>query len=396
MNEAVIDPILETAVNTGDMFCSQTIPNRCLKDTILIEVQPECADTLQCVLDDKVSRHQPLLLRNHKKLELPSEKSVTRGGFYMQQLELLVKSAPPNEYALLLIQCKDTALADEDNFFVANGVIDAGYRGVISALLYYRPGVTVILPGHLTIYLFPVKLRQSRLLPKNVLKHLDPIFKSIQVQPLSNSPSNYEKPVIPEFADISTVQQGQPLHRDSAEYHIDVPLTYKHIINPKRQEDAGYDICVPYNLYLKRNEFIKIVLPIIRDWDLQHPSINAYIFGRSSKSRSGIIVCPTAWPAGEHCKFYVYNLTGDDIRIRTGDRLAQVLLIDHNTQIHLKHNVLSNIAFPYAIRGKCGIPGVQWYFTKTLDLIATPSERGTRGFGSTDKETNDVDFLLKH
>lgn len=65
---------------------------------------------------------------------------------------------------------------------------------------------------------------------------------------------------------------------------------------PKRDEDAGYDIAMPYTAVLAPRENLHVRLPVAYAADAHAAA--PYVFGRSSCNLRGLIVLPTAWPPG--------------------------------------------------------------------------------------------------
>ncbi|AAG27245.1 dUTPase [Cercopithecine alphaherpesvirus 9] len=365
--------------------------NEYYRDEILLDVGMRNNSDFNCALDGDCGWNQPVVLWNRRKITLPSDEAMECGDFYIQRLDLGVKASTPNGYALLLLRCIHSNPDKNTDVFIANGVIDSGYRGRICAVLYYKKNVTIIRPGDLMVYLLPVKLATSYVLNVVYDNSLDPVL-------AEHMCVGKEKIAMKLFNDVNnaikTGEQCIKSHCNYTETHVPIRLIFSNtLFKSKRVEDAGYDVCAPFEITVPARTTIRVTVPFIQRLNVNN--MDAYIFGRSSKNVIGVIVLPTVWIWGSLCEFYIFNATSSNVIVKPGEKIAQVVLLEHRNQsVHIHKDIINNFEpFPSIIFGnhtieKLNSPDVypKWHFTTMFNYIAPPSDRGNKGFGSTDVE----------
>lgn len=130
---------------------------------------------------------------------------------------------------------------------------------------------------------------------------------------------------------------------------------------PAYANDAGYDMVVSETreLWPRQGASPPVDVPCGIRIDMP-PGVAAFVIGRSSAVKRGIIVVPTLIDQGYNGDMFIfaYNMTGDLITLRPGDRIAQL------------------VPFPYAAFM------IDLEYTEELPR-SKASERGVRAFGST-------------
>nr|AAG30091.1 UL50 deoxyuridine nucleotidhydrolase [Meleagrid alphaherpesvirus 1] len=367
-------------------------------------------------------------------------KSDKREKYQICVLDLGLRVAVPQEYAVVLAK-----LADPDPtsrgipvIGVANGVIDSGYRGTIKAILFYEKSCVIPKNG-LAIRLSLVKLvspnMDSRILfdLSAITTHLEcgPSFSS-SIATAARSGASELVPIIPASANgiwngtgcrtlvcLYDSRASNASHFTSSDKNVafavryndesvvmglkDIPkpdtqtfvrfytsgtfgtvIPFDETFTPKRSEDAGYDIPAPRDILLGPLSSTAIVIQ--QRYTCLDASTIPCIFGRSSLNMRGVIVYPSKWSANSWLILTLCNTTTYEIKIKSGERIAQLLLVDQDCATLLPSENNTTNAFPTV--GKCKRPislsgEPNWRETTMFDKEAPPSQRQHAGFGST-------------
>lgn len=119
-------------------------------------------------------------------------------------------------------------------------------------------------------------------------------------------------------------------------------------------DDAGYDLYSVGEHTISPGEFVDIPTGVALDlprwcW--------AFLTGRSSTLRKhGLMVHPGIIDAGYQGELFagVFNLSREDVHIRPGDRLAQLIIMENATRLTTVRWMRDDEAFPFHQRGTSG------------------------------------------
>lgn len=133
------------------------------------------------------------------------------------------------------------------------------------------------------------------------------------------------------------------------------------ILTPRLSGDAGWDIITSDDTVCRARSCTDVPSDLFMEMPHQ---IYGVVQARSSTSKRGLLVLPGVIDPSYRGRIYamVYNLTEEDLIISRGDRIAQMLFFQR-------------------------VPGL--HMSSATHLM--PSERSTRGFGSTGKGMHDID-----
>ncbi|AVT50659.1 deoxyuridine triphosphatase [Cervid alphaherpesvirus 1] len=267
---------------------------------------------------------------------------------YSRLINLNMKAAAPGGYAIIMSQMSSGGAPRPRPPAVAVGIVDSGYRGSLRAVVWAPEPVPAAGPGAPPAGL-ALRLTLARLAPA--------------------------APRLVAAADDDAAGG------DAAAGGAEVPFAAA--FAPKRDEDAGYDVAMPRAAVLAPGESLRVRLPVA--YAAGGFAGAPYVFGRSSCNLRGLVVLPTAWPAGAPCRFVLRNVTREPIAVAAGQRVAQLLLLARRLE-WLPPGLNDSEPFPISPRAgppAPGAPRLRWRRVADLAAAAPPSERGARGFGST-------------
>ncbi|AVM39229.1 hypothetical protein GOGNHFCO_00006 [bovine alphaherpesvirus 1] len=260
---------------------------------------------------------------------------------YSRLINLNMKAAAPGGYAIIMSQMRSGDTHMPRPPAVAVGIVDSGYSGILRAIVWAPESAAAAPPAGLALRLTLARLTTT--LPRLI---------AVDDDANAGTGAGVEVPFFATFA-------------------------------PKRDEDAGYDIAMPYTAVLAPGENLHVRLPVAYAADAHAAA--PYVFGRSSCNLRGLIVLPTAWPPGEPCRFVLRNVTQEPLVAAAGQRVAQLLLLARRLE-WLPSGLNDREPFPTSPRAAPPAPGaprLRWRRVADLAAAVPPSARGPRGFGST-------------
>nr|WGL40881.1 deoxyuridine triphosphatase UL50 [Psittacid alphaherpesvirus 6] len=439
--------------------------------------------------DCQIDPHDVRCLRvtNKTALEFPDPSPNTVSVF---KLDLGVRTALPTDYAVIIMALQDDSTCGEDSQgttqfvpnahspekastccqstrnkseidktvtstdgmgvtppafpLIANGVIDAGYRGRVCALIYYDDNSRNVDSGGLTVRFALTKLQtictETRMLFD--LYHAEDDYEcgfrfvsSVRAAADDSDAVDGEGQSPPDGNDVwpgtgceilvrlrdegiltashfSTKDQrvafignidgsvivGVRLSRDSGSSQPIGPvrfytsgafatlLPFTDTFSDKRRDDAGYDVHCPIDLTLEPMSITTIV--IRQTYVCQDASVIPCVYGRSSLNSRGLPVIPTRWRASEWLTVSVCNVNSTPRTLKKGDRIAQLLMLASDGTVWLPSEPNDSDPFPIAkdrhfvCRGTCSATP-RWRKSIRFDEEAGSTSRNFAGFGST-------------
>lgn len=394
-----------------------------------------------------VDRTDPRCLRldNTKAIDTPD--SCRPGEILVALIETGVRVAFPNNYVVLvtrLLLSSDSIGGGSPFLRIANGVVDAGYRGTIRLVVYYDGSITKIPPNALSVRLALVKLSDDQEIQRRILFDLydasnyyecgGKFIESVRDATVNCSPETQlsllrlppdnakiwpgtqceSMVVITSDAAAATTQyiadtkqvsfavkhsryvvlglykvpddkEAKPSIMFSSCGKMSTLRPFFDTFNRKRLEDAGYDIPLPRDLELQPRTFTEVKIRQI--YNCKTSDVLPCIFGRSSMNAKGLTVLPTRWLEGEWLTFLIYNFTRKTVFLNAGDRVAQLVLISRDANLWIPpHHNYSDPCPPAMLSTSAPYvtyPSPVWRFTLHYDTEAMTSERREGGFGST-------------
>ncbi|AVT50599.1 deoxyuridine triphosphatase [Cervid alphaherpesvirus 3] len=271
---------------------------------------------------------------------------------YSRLINLNMKAAAPGGYAIVMSQMSSGGAPGPRPPAVAVGIVDSGYRGSLRAVVW-APGPAPAAGAGEPPAGLALRLTLARLAPAP-----------------------------PRLVAAAADEDGADAASGRATAGgAEVPFAAA--FAPKRDEDAGHDIAMPRAAVLAPGESLRVRLPVAyAEGGLAGVP---YVFGRSSCNLRGLVVLPTAWPAGAPCRFVLRNVTREPIAVAAGQRVAQLLLLARRLE-WLPPGLNDGEPFPVSPRAAPPAPGaprLRWRRVADLAAAAPASERGARGFGST-------------
>jgi dUTP pyrophosphatase len=117
---------------------------------------------------------------------------------------------------------------------------------------------------------------------------------------------------------------------------IGVKLLVRRAKLPTRtyKDDAGFDLYVAEYVSIRPQEFVDVPCGVALDLPV---GIWALLTGRSSTLRKrGLLVNQGVIDTGYRGELYagVWNLSRDVVKVRPGERIAQILLMSNQTMLH--------------------------------------------------------------
>ncbi|AAF66786.1 UL50 [Gallid alphaherpesvirus 2] len=355
-------------------------------------------------------------------------------------LNIGIRVAVPQNYVVILAKSTDPDPTSRGIpiIQVANGLIDSGYRGSIRAVLFFEKSCIIPKNG-LAIRLSLVKLASPNLNTRvlfnlsDITPHLEcgPDF-STSIETAVRLGSGETKPLLPPggggiwagtgcraLACLYNDRVCKASHYTSSDKNIAFVVRYNdstsvlglkdfptaedetfvrfytsgqfatlipffETFTPKRTEDAAYDIAAPGDIRL--GALSSTTIMIQQRYVCMDDSVIPCIFGRSSMNLRSLIIIPSRWLPNSWLTITICNLTEMTVMIRCGDRIAQLLLVDHESATLIPPTNDTTGMFPTV--GKCRRPGAsvgepKWRETLEFDTEAYSSERQFSGFGST-------------
>ncbi|BAP00730.1 deoxyuridine triphosphatase [Pteropodid alphaherpesvirus 1] len=265
-------------------------------------------------------------------------------------------------------------------FFVATGLIDSGYRGIVQAVVFFTQRVCEVAAGDMQ---FTISFFNVASIPLTLTA---PVF----FCPL------LAKAQFDETAPARLIERRDSAGSGFVHYTgklTEVPTPAGDYVDEapaflaKRSEDAGIDIVIHQALEIPPNSAITIQ-PSLRALRPDEGPEAYYILGRSSLNSKGAVVTPTRWLPQSQCLFTVRNITNAPIVLPAHSKVAQLLITAYPALVWVPANSGDRVfctlpAPPVKLFESVDVQPPQIIFTSRFNRLAPPSQRGVGGFGST-------------
>ncbi|BBM13223.1 deoxyuridine triphosphatase [pteropodid alphaherpesvirus 2] len=297
-------------------------------------------------------------------------------GVWIGKISLDLRLAMPEHLCAVL----HAPASHSPLFFVATGLIDSGYRGIVQAVVFFPQRVCEVAAGDMqfTISFFHVA---SIPLTLTAPVFFCPLLAKAQFDETAPA-RQIERPDLTESRFVHYTGKLTEVPTPVGDYVDEAPAFLA-----KRSEDAGIDIVIHQSLEIPPNSAITIQ-PSLRALRPDDGPEAYYILGRSSLNAKGVVVTPTRWLPQSQCLFTVRNITQEPIVLPACSKVAQLLITSYPSLVWVPANSGDRVfcalpAPPVKLFESADVNPPQIIFTAHFNRLAPPSQRGVGGFGST-------------